>query len=239
MRLEHSHSPEAIRHRLAHGPKVSYLKDVIYGGIDGTITTFAIVAGAIGADLPTRIVIILGIANIVADGLSMAAANYSGTKAEVEDYRRLRAMEERHIRADPSGERAEVREIYRNKGYRGSDLDDIVGLLTQRREVWIDTMLAEEFGRSSVIASPLKAALATFAAFVACGAVPLLPFLVGMPAAATSATLLTALTFFAIGSAKSRWSTRHFFWSGLETAAVGLAAAGAAFAIGHVLEQVL
>lgn len=237
--LEHSHAPEAIRDRLAAGPKVSYLKDLIYGGIDGTVTTFAIVAGAIGAGLDTRLVIVLGVANLVADGLSMAAANYSGTKAEVEDYKRLRAMEERHIRADPKGERAEIREIFRNKGYAGADLDDLVALICQRREVWIDTMLAEEFGRSAVLASPLKAAGATFGAFVLCGAVPLAPFVLGVPSAALVATVLTAVVFFAIGSVRSYWSTRHFFWAGLETLGVGLAAALAAFAIGDVLERIL
>ena len=80
--LEHDHTPAAIRERLSVDPSPSYIRDFVYGGIDGVITTFAIVAGVEGADLSQRAIIILGIANLVADGLSMAASNYTGTKTE-------------------------------------------------------------------------------------------------------------------------------------------------------------
>lgn len=236
MELEHSHTPAAIAARLGAGPRISYLRDFIYGGIDGTVTTFAVVAGALGANLDARIVIILGLANLVADGFSMASANYSGTRAEIDDTNRLRAMEERHIENDPEGERAEIREIFRSKGYTDADLDAIVALITKRREVWIDTMMAEEFGRGGAATSPARAALATFAAFVVCGAVPLAPFVLALPEAPAIATVLTAAVFFAIGSARSRWSTRSWLRCGLETLAIGLAAASAAYVVGRVLE---
>ena len=109
--LEHGHDSAAIARRLAAGPRVSYLRDWIYGGIDGAVTTFAIVAGTVGADLSPRIVLLLGAANLVGDGFSMAAANFTGTKAEREEYARLRAMEERHVDLVPEGEREEVRQI--------------------------------------------------------------------------------------------------------------------------------
>ena len=88
--LEHDHSPQAIRARLAKGTRPNYLRDWVYGGIDGAVTTFAIVAGVAGAQLSTKIVVILGMANLLADGFSMAASNYSGTKTEVDDLERLR-----------------------------------------------------------------------------------------------------------------------------------------------------
>ena len=74
-KLEHSHQPEDIASRLASGPTASYLRDWIYGGIDGAVTTFAIVAGSVGANLSAKIILILGMANLLADGFSMAAAN--------------------------------------------------------------------------------------------------------------------------------------------------------------------
>lgn len=239
MRLEHGHSPEEIADRLSGGPKASYLRDWIYGGIDGAVTTFAIVAGAVGASLEARIVLIMGVANLVADGLSMAAANFSATRAEIADYRRLEAMERRHIEATPDGEREEVRQIFRAKGFSGRDLDTIVALVTRNRRAWIDTMLTEEHGRSGTMAEPWRAAAATFAAFILCGAVPLVPFLFGLPRAALLATVTTAAVFFAIGSVKSRWSTVHWAVSGLETLAVGLGAAFVAFGIGHGLQAIL
>lgn len=81
-RLEHEHTLEAIRTRLARRAPHSYLRDFVYGGIDGAVTTFAVVSGVAGAELGTRVVLILSVANLIADGFSMAASNYSGTRAE-------------------------------------------------------------------------------------------------------------------------------------------------------------
>jgi VIT1/CCC1 family predicted Fe2+/Mn2+ transporter len=239
MPIEHDHSAAAIAARLARGPRVSYLRDWIYGGIDGAVTTFAIVAGSVGASLSARVILILGVANLVADGFSMAAANYSGTKAEQDDYERLRAMEERHIDRVPEGEREEIRQIFLAKGYRGDDLEQMTSLITSRRAVWVETMLAEEHGVSNGLRHPLKSALATFSAFIVCGAVPLVPFLAGLPASAVTAAVATGIVFFAIGSAKSKWSTQGWLRSGLETLAIGLGAAGLAWAVGHLLERLI
>jgi VIT1/CCC1 family predicted Fe2+/Mn2+ transporter len=237
--MEHEHSAQAIARRLAEAPSLSYLRDWVYGGIDGAVTTFAIVAGVVGAELPNRVVLILGIANLVADGFSMAAANYSGTKTEHEEQAHLRAVEERHIDIVPEGEREEIRQILRAKGFRGRDLERAVEVITADRDRWVDTMLAEEYGLPKVVRSPLKAAASTFASFVLCGAVPLLPFLVGAPAAFHMALVMTALVFFLIGSTKSRWSPVRWWRSGAETMANGLGAAGLAFVIGYALKTLV
>lgn len=234
--LEHDHSPEAIAVRLAAGPRVNYLRDWIYGGIDGAVTTFAIVAGVVGAELSAKIVLILGIANLIADGFSMAAANYSSTKVENDDYRRIRTMEEKHIRLHPEGEREEIRQIFSAKGFHGEALERMVDIIASNRDHWIDTMIAEEHGLSNVLRSPFKAAISTFIAFVLCGCVPLLPFIFNLPASAVLATITTSLVFFAIGSIKARWSTQYWLLSGLETLLIGLSAAGLAYAIGRGLE---
>ncbi len=233
--LEHDHSPQAIARRLAGGPRASHLRDWIYGAIDGVVTTFAVVAGATGAELSSNVVIILGAANLFADGFSMAAANYTGTKAEMESYDKLRAMEERHVALEPEGEREEIRQIYARKGFEGESLSDMVRLVTERDETWIDTMMEEEHGLSPVPRSPLKAAAITMLGFVVAGSLPLAPFALTLPRASEIATALTALTFFAIGSAKSRWSARSWWRSGLETLFVGLLAAFVAYAVGWAL----
>ena len=77
--MEHDHSPEAIERRLARGPDASYLRDWIYGGLDGAVTTFAVVSGVVGAELSSTVIVVLGLANLLADGFSGAASNYSGT----------------------------------------------------------------------------------------------------------------------------------------------------------------
>lgn len=234
-RLEHSHSPSAIAKRLHRGPRVSYLRDWVYGGIDGAVTTFAIAAGAVGADLSARIVLILGIANVLADGFSMAAANYSGTKADIDDYRRIRAQEERHVDLYPQGEREEIRQIFRAKGLEGEDLERLVAIVTSSRRAWVDTMVTEEYGLSLMQRSPVVAAVSTFAAFLLCGLVPLLPFAFNLANPPLMATVATGFVFFAIGSVKSYWSTQSWYRSGAETLAIGLGAAAIAYGVGTLL----
>jgi hypothetical protein len=94
MTLEHDHSEDSIRVRLAEDNHPNYIRDWVYGGIDGAVTTFAIVAGVVGAELATKVILILGLANLVGDGFSMAASNYSGTKTEVDDAKRNQMMKE-------------------------------------------------------------------------------------------------------------------------------------------------
>src|SRR4026207_1713394 len=110
------HSPEAVRTRLTRPLRPSHLRDFIYGGIDGTVTTFAVVAGVAGADLSATIVIILGFANLIADGFSMAVSNFLATRAEIQERELARSEEELEIRRTPDGEREEIRQIFALKG---------------------------------------------------------------------------------------------------------------------------
>ncbi|MGD1886215.1 MAG: VIT1/CCC1 transporter family protein [Cohaesibacteraceae bacterium] len=234
-RTNHSHTPRGIAARLRDGQKASYLQDWVYGGIDGAVTTFAIVAGSLGASLSAKIILILGFANLLADGLSMAAGNYLGTKADNDDTERLRAVESDHIDRFPEGEREEIRQIFAAKGFAGQVLDDAVDVITTNRKVWIETMLTEEYGIAGARRVPLRAALATFGGFVVCGLVPLIPFVSSLPNASWLALGGTAITFVGIGFGKSLWSVRPWWKSSLETLAIGLGAAMVAYAIGHLL----
>lgn len=235
--LEHEHTTEAIALRIA-STQMSYVRDFVYGGVDGAVTTFAVVSGVSGAELSVGVVLILGFANLAADGFSMAASNYLGTRAEQDDHRRLEAIERRHIEVAPEGEREEVREIYRNKGFEGDDLEKAVELITSDKERWVRTMLTEEYGLPAEIRSPWKAAAATFSAFVICGLVPLLPYLFAAKDAFAVSGVMTGLTFFLIGSLKSRWATSGWLRSGVETLAVGAAAAVLAYVAGILLKGV-
>jgi VIT1/CCC1 family predicted Fe2+/Mn2+ transporter len=239
MKLEHDHTREAIAERLARDIRPSYLRDWVYGGIDGAVTTFAIVAGVVGADLSARVILILGAANLLADGFSMGAGNYTATKTEVEEYKRLESIERNHIAEVPDGEREEVRQIMHRKGLRGHVLKEAVEAITADEERWVHTMLVEEYGLVPHLRSPLRAAWGTFAAFGLCGAVPLIPFMAGLEHAFSIAIVLTGAVFFAIGSAKSRWSLVSWWRSGIETLAIGLGAAGLAYVIGYGLDQLI
>lgn len=237
--VEHAHTSDEIRRRLQEGPDHSYLRDWIYGGIDGAVTTFAIVSGVVGGKLPYQAVLILGAANLLADGFSMAAGNFSGTRAEHEELARVREMELRHIRDVPEGEREEVRQIYAAKGFSGEDLERVVRVITSDRERWVQTMLTEEHGLPSALRSPYRAAWSTFAAFVLCGAIPLLPFIVTSHMAFMWSIVFTGITFFMIGSLRSRWTLGSWWKAGVETFAIGAAAALIAYGIGAFLESVI
>ena len=237
MILEHEHTPAAIRDRLAAGPRNSYLRDWVYGGIDGSVTTFAVVTGVVGASLSPSVVLILGVANLLADGFSMAASNYSGTRTERQEHETLRAREERHIDVDPQGEREEVRQIFAAKGFSGDELERVVDVVTSDRGRWIETMLAEEYGLPPQVRPPLGAALATFASFVVCGSMPLVPFVASMAHPFAVSLALTLVVFFLIGSGKSRWLTISWWKAGLETLAIGGAAAALAFLAGLAMKR--
>jgi len=237
--MEHEHTVEAIQERLAAGPRQNYLRDWIYGGIDGAVTTFAVVSGVVGARLSPWVILVMGFANLFADGFSMAASNFLGTRAEHDDLKRLEAIEHRHVDLDPEGEREEVRQIFRGKGFSGEDLARLVDLITSDRSRWVRTMLTEEYGLPQQVRSPWLAAIMTFSAFLVCGLVPLVPYLLGGADPLAASIVMTGIVFFGIGSLKSRWSMSPWWRSGLSTLSVGVIAAGLAYAVGVLLNQML
>jgi VIT1/CCC1 family predicted Fe2+/Mn2+ transporter len=90
-----------------------------------------------------------------------------------------------------------------------------------------------------VYRSPVRSALYTFLAFVLCGSVPILAYLLGLSDPLPIAMAMTGATFFAIGSLRSRWSPTPWWRAGLETLAIGMAAAGVAFVVGYLLQGLI
>ncbi|TWT55830.1 VIT family protein [Thalassoglobus neptunius] len=239
--LAAAHHPKHIRTRLSLQKNPSYLKDFIYGAIDGAVTTFAVVSGVAGAGLSSSIVLILGVANLIGDGFSMAAGNFLGTQAELEQMSKLRQMEQQHINEVPDGEREEIRQIFREKGFEGELLDRVVEVITADDHRWIETMLQEEHGVSLTRTSPWRAATTTFVAFLFVGAIPLIPFVFSFGGSSLiqtpflASTALTGVAFFAVGAFKSRFVEQHWLRAGLETLLVGGLAAGLAYLCGLAL----
>jgi VIT1/CCC1 family predicted Fe2+/Mn2+ transporter len=226
---------------LRAGPARSYLRDVVYGAIDGTVTTFAVVAGVAGAGLDATVVVILGVANLVADGFSMAASNFLGARSEAQRRERTRREEERHVALVPHGEREEVRQLLGGWGLEGQLREEVLDVVTADPERWVGLMMEQEHGLPASPARPWVAALATFVAFVAVGGIPLVPFMVdALPgvdlhgAFAWSAST-TAAAFLLIGVGKAVVVEQGRWRSGLETLLVGGSAAGLAYVVGVVL----
>jgi VIT1/CCC1 family predicted Fe2+/Mn2+ transporter len=239
--LQSEHTPTAVARRLSAEPSRSHLRDFVYGAMDGSVTTFAIVSGAAGAGLPNAVIVILGLANVLADGFSMAVGNYLGTRAEQQEHHRARQTEETHIEEIPEGEIEEIRQIFRGKGFDDELLERVVAVITSDRKLWVDTMLKEEWGLSLVMPSPGKAAVVTFVSFLAVGLIPLAPFVLYYLVGSTSqnsylqSALLTAVVFFSIGALKSRYVAENWLRSGVETLLLGTGAAGLAYFVGALL----
>lgn len=237
-RLLAEHTPAAIAERISQQPSASYVRDFVYGAIDGAVTTFAVIAGVVGAGLPNSVIIILGLANVIADGFSMAVSNYLATKADRQLLGQARRTEEHHIELNPQGEIDEVREIFRQKGFDGHLLDQIAEVITGNRRLWVDTMLKDEWGLPLIGPTPWKAGLVTFVAFVVVGFIPLLPFVVLFSTTVAASrmfvlsAIMTAAAFFVVGAAKSRFVNEHWVRSGLETLAMGGGAASLAYLVG-------
>ena len=240
-RLVEAHRPVAIAQRLAEPPPPSYLRDWVYGAVDGIVTTFAVVAGVAGSGLEARVVLILGLANLVGDGFSMAVANFLGIRSDERRRTRIRREEERHIDLVPEGEREEIRQLLARDGLSGDVLDRATDAVTSDRRRWIDVMMTREHGLSAVGISAFTAAAATFVAFVIAGVVPLAAFLidtvpgvdVGHPYVWSVA--LAAVAFLGVGAAEGAIVDESKARSAVRTAAVGGAAAALAYVVGTVV----
>ena len=218
-----------------------YLPDFVYGGIDGSVTTFAVVAGVTGASLSPTIVLILGFANLFADGFSMAVGNYLSAKSRKEYSDKIRKSEEHSVINIPEEETEEIREIFSQKGFSGQQLDDAVEIITSNQDIWIDTMMKDEFGIFEDHTSPLKSALATFLSFNVIGVIPLLAYVLSYFSNSlrgntfTLSVILTSVAFFIVGSIKGRIVGVRWFFSGFETLLIGGAAAVIAYYVGYLL----
>jgi VIT1/CCC1 family predicted Fe2+/Mn2+ transporter len=240
--LIRDHFPEAIKARLNQSAGPSIVSDAVLGGIDGCVTTFAVVSGAVGAGFPPAVALVLGFANLLADGFSMGISNYESIKAQQEYTDSLRLIEQEHIEKVPAGEREEIRQIFRKKGFTGDVLEKVVDTISNDRTLWIDTMITEEHGMQKHDLNPRKSAVATFSAFLIVGTIPLIPFLIpGLEVKLQFiiSACLAGIMFFSIGMTKSLIFAKPVFRSGLQTLLTGSAAASIAFLTGYILRVVV
>jgi len=221
-----------------------YIKNVVYGGLDGTITTFAAVAGVAGAALKPEIVLIMGFANLIADGLSMAIGDYLSTKAEIAYAAAEREREAWEVENYPEGEKLELIELYVAKGMEQKDAEEVTALISKHHKSWVDIMMVEELGIMHTDESPTMNALITFSSFSFFGFLPLvayivLQFLPAMPNPLLIASTLTGLTLFALGALKVKVTGQNWFLSGFEMFAVGGIAAASAYGVGALLNMII
>jgi VIT1/CCC1 family predicted Fe2+/Mn2+ transporter len=222
----------------------AYISEFVYGGIDGAITTFAVVAGAEGASLGISVVIILGLANLIADGFSMSVGNFFSTKAARDNFDRHKAIEVWEVDNLGETEKAEIREIYAAKGFKGELLNQVVEVITSDKEVWVDTMMKEELEMTKDDKTPVKTAAVTFISFLLVGSIPLLAYIFSGSDRLLSnselflySSLLTGIALTIVGSLKSVVTEKNILAGIAETLLLGGLAALLAYFVGDILES--
>ncbi|ALM53052.1 VIT1/CCC1 transporter family protein [Halomonas huangheensis] len=241
-RLFADHRPAAVRRRLMAPVRASVFPDAVLGGIDGCVTTFAVVSSAFGAGFSPQVALVLGAANLIADGFSMAVSNYEAGQAQLAHVASAERTERQHIALVPEGEREEVRQLFRAKGFEGELLEQVVDTLCRDPDIWVSTMLREEYGLSTEGVSPLRAALATFSTFIVIGSIPLLPYLIpglGVTTQFFCSLGLAAGIFVGVGLLKSVVYGLPVWRSGLRTLLMGAAAAGLAYTTARFAQWLL
>ena len=242
-----AHAPEWIAEaaKEEHGGAGSqYIGDLVYGGLDGIITTFAVVSGVAGAQLGTPVILILGLANLFADGFSMATGAYLSSRSEQEYYEREWLREAWEVEHFPDGERLELVEIYRGQGYSEADAQNLVEIQSRDPQHWVKAMMVNELGLLPDERKPLLSGLATLLAFVLAGSITLLIYLFGLfapiaPEVAFPVSIaLSGLALFGLGAAKVIITRMNAFRSGLEMLIVGGLAASVAYIVGVLLKGI-
>ena len=221
-----------------------YLKQIVYGGTDGIVTTFAIVAGFAGAqaegvaEVGAIAVLLFGLANLFADGVSMGLGEFLSLRAQHDLYRARRAEERRRSFETPDQQGARLADILRTKGLSPQDAADAAQIFTRHPQVMAEMILAEETGlRDPDGESPARNGSFTFAAFITFGAVPLIPYLLFEATAATTqlSIVATGVALVLLGLLRWHASGERLWRSVGETVLVGTVCAVVAFGVGWIV----
>jgi vacuolar iron transporter family protein len=224
-------------HRTESG---GFLRNVVYGFNDGLTANFGLVAGVLGAAVAPRIVLLSGLAGMIADALSMGASGYLAAKSEQEVYAHEIAMEKEEIRLMPDIEQEELALLYQAKG---------VDPRTARRmasEVMADPLRAlgeqvrEELKIGEAHATPFKEGWLTGAATAVGAFIPVAPFLLlSGRTAAWMAFTVAMLSHFLVGAARSLFTGRGVIRSGADMFVVGFGVAAVGYAVGELVARIL
>lgn len=222
-------------------PISEYLREIVYGGNDGIVTTFAVVAGFAGASkdpatsaIPAITVLLFGMANLFADGLSMSLGSFLSIRADQDVYANEKAKEQHEITHEPENEYAETVEILRRKGFTTKDARSVATAYRNNPSYWAEFMMRDELNMQNPEREhPVAVALATFTAFIAFGIIPLLPYLFHIPMYTFGYSVAsTAIALLLLGTLRAMVSQEKPMRGIIETFIIGSLAATAAYTVG-------
>ncbi|MGB5236743.1 MAG: VIT1/CCC1 transporter family protein, partial [Flavobacteriaceae bacterium] len=194
--------------------------------------------------LDSAIIIVLGFANLLADGFAMSVGAYLSSKSNKDNYQKYRQIEYREIKDTPEDEREEIRQIYRAKGFSGDLLEQVVQVITSDKDRWVNDMMREELEMFDEDKSPIAIGAVTYISFIFIGLIPLIIYVVDLFYPLNEnlfliSSILTALGFLIIGLFKAHVN-HTFYWKGmLETLLLGGIAAVVAYYVGDLLQSLV
>ncbi|MEX2008031.1 MAG: VIT1/CCC1 transporter family protein [Candidatus Spechtbacterales bacterium] len=219
----------------------AYLKDGVYAANDGIVTTFAVVAGVVGAGLSPFVILALGFANLIADGFSMATGNYLGSKSEGDQYDHERAKLEARLVGDAQASRRDAAQLLVARGYAGEEADTLAALMARNKELFLDFVLFETIEADpTTTGRAVKGAVVTFVAFTVAGVVPLVPYVLFGASQTVQDVfvwtyILTGCMLFMVGAARTTFSDKSWWAGGLEMLLAGGVAAFISYIIGFFI----
>src|SRR5881275_456189 len=223
-------------HRTGSG---GFLRNVVYGFNDGLTANFGLVAGVLGAAVAPHIVLVSGLAGMIADALSMGASGYLAAKSEQEVYAHEIAMEKEEIRLMPEVEEEELALVYQTKGVEAGIARQMAADVMRDSQRALEEQVREELKIGEAHATPFKEGWLTGAATAVGAFIPVAPFLVlSGRAAAWTAFAIAMLSHFAVGAARSFFTGRGVIRSGVDMFVVGLGVAAVGYVVGDVIAQV-
>lgn len=221
-----------------------YLKQIVYGGNDGIVTTFAIVAGFAGAQaegvaqIGGVAVLVFGLANLFADAISMGLGEYLSLRSQHDLYRSRREKELGEIARNLEHERAELFEILRQRGVPAGEADTTATILARHPDIMADLMMTYEFGMQDPDAdNPVLNGLFTFAAFIVFGVIPLIPYFLFAPNEQTFFLSIAATggALVALGLLRWRATGEWLLRCVSETVLIGTVCACVAYSVGWLV----
>ncbi len=219
------------------GGRSGTLRATVFGANDGLVSNLSLVMGVAGAASGNSIIVLAGIAGLVAGAFSMAAGEYISMQSQRELFEKQILVEREEMRVMPEVETEELAEIYRAKGLSEQEARQVAERLMADPAKALDTMVREELGLNpDDLGSPWGAAWSSFVAFSVGALIPLIPFLLGTGVPALVAALgLSFTALFAVGAAVSLVTGRGMLFSGVRQVLIGAAAAAVTFAVGTVI----
>ncbi|HEX5339545.1 MAG TPA: VIT1/CCC1 transporter family protein [Gammaproteobacteria bacterium] len=223
-----------FRHRRMSGS--GGFRASVFGVNDGLVSNASLILGMSGAAFDTRVVLLAGVAGLLAGAASMAAGEYVSMRSQREMFEYQIGLEAQELDTYPEEEAEELALIYEARGIAAVDAKKLADTIISDPTRALDTLTREELGLNPHdLGSAWLAAISSFIAFAVGAAIPLLPFLWRHATHSLDWTIgLTLLALFGTGAASSLFTGKSVWWSGLRMAGIGVLAAGTTYLVGRL-----